>query len=88
MLEVADSGMGIPEDEISKMFVPFYSTKGESHGTGLGLAVVERAMRLSGGFIRVESVLGKGTTFRLYFPVAERSSRLDVDIRSAPQSVP
>jgi len=88
LLEAADSGKGIPEEEISKISRPFYSTKGEGQGNGLGLAVVERAMRLSGGFIRVESELGKGTSFRLYFPVAEHASRNSAEIKSvtdAPQ---
>lgn len=87
LLEVADSGTGIPGEEIPKIFLPFYSTKGEGQGTGLGLAVVEKAIKLSGGFIRVESELGKGTTFRLYFPVAEHGGRNDTKVETEPQSL-
>ena len=83
LLETTDTGKGIPPEEISKIFLPFHSTKGNGHGNGLGLAVVERTMRLSGGFIRVESELEKGTSFRLYFPATERAGWNSVETQSA-----
>jgi two-component system, cell cycle sensor histidine kinase and response regulator CckA len=82
LLETTDTGKGIPQEEISKIFLPFHSTKGNGQGNGLGLAVVERTMRISGGFIRVESELEKGTSFRLYFPATERAGRNSVETES------
>ena len=82
LLEATDTGKGIPQDEIAKIFLPFHSTKGDGQGNGLGLAVVERTMRLSGGFIRVESELEKGTSFRLYFPATERGGRDSVETQN------
>jgi two-component system, cell cycle sensor histidine kinase and response regulator CckA len=72
LLEVADTGEGIPADEISKIFRPFYTTKTESKGNGLGLAMVERTVKQAGGVITVESKSGNGTVFRMFFPVVGR----------------
>jgi two-component system cell cycle sensor histidine kinase/response regulator CckA len=69
LLEVADTGEGIPAQDVPKIFRPFYTTKVEGKGNGLGLAMVERTVKQSGGSIAVESEPSKGTTFRLYFPV-------------------
>jgi two-component system cell cycle sensor histidine kinase/response regulator CckA len=82
LLEATDTGKGIPQEEISKIFLPFHSTKGDGQGYGLGLAVVERTMKLSGGFVRVESELEKGSSFRLYFPATERDGRNSVETKS------
>jgi two-component system, cell cycle sensor histidine kinase and response regulator CckA len=88
LLEVADTGKGVSAEDIPKIFLPFYSTKGVGEGNGLGLAVVERAIKLSAGFIRVESQLGKGTTFRLYFPVTEQGKEIEAEATSASVSLP
>ncbi len=72
LLEVADTGEGIPADEISKIFRPFYTTTTESKGNGLGLAMVERTVKQAGGVITVESKPGNGTVFRMFFPVVGR----------------
>jgi two-component system cell cycle sensor histidine kinase/response regulator CckA len=69
LLEVTDTRDGIPAQDIPKIFRPFYTTKVEGKGNGLGLAMVERTVKQSGGSITVESEPSKGTTFRLYFPV-------------------
>jgi signal transduction histidine kinase len=61
-----DQGRGIEPEDLSKIFVPFYTTK--ENGTGLGLAVCRKMMRDNGGDILVESEPGKGSTFTLVFP--------------------
>jgi PAS domain S-box-containing protein len=73
VLTVSDTGIGIAEDEIGKIFEPFYTKKvmGRS-GTGLGMAVVWGTVKDHNGYINVESTLGKGTTFKLYFPVTRK----------------
>ncbi len=71
LLSVADTGCGISQDAMSKIFEPFYTTKRSGKGTGLGLSVVQNTVTALGGQIRVESTEGRGTTFYLYFPKAE-----------------
>jgi len=69
MVEVADTGIGMPEAVRQRVFEPFFSTKGEA-GSGLGLAMAYSIVRRHGGEIRVESEVGRGTTFTLTLPVA------------------
>jgi signal transduction histidine kinase len=64
----ADTGAGIPEDALDRIFIPFYTTK--SKGTGLGLAISQRIVKGHGGTIEVQSRLGEGTEFILRFPSA------------------
>jgi two-component system, sporulation sensor kinase E len=71
---VADTGGGIPSDQLSRIFEPFYTTK--KRGTGLGLMIVQRIVREHGGRIDVESQVGQGTTFRVWLPSHERRPRL------------
>ncbi|AMV29203.1 Sensor protein ZraS [Gemmata sp. SH-PL17] len=66
LLEVSDTGGGIDDETRRRMFEPFFTTK--KQGTGLGLAIVRQVVDRVGGLIRVESVAGKGTTFRVFFP--------------------
>ena len=74
---VSDTGTGIDEDTIDRIFDAMFTTKTESGGSGLGLAVVQRIVKNHNGFITVDSTPGKGTTFRVFFPcVVERSSGL------------
>jgi two-component system, sporulation sensor kinase A len=67
-VEVADNGPGIPRDQLDKIFQPFFTTK--KHGTGLGLATCKRVVLDHGGEIRAESEIGKGTCFRIDFPLS------------------
>ncbi len=64
-IKVVDNGVGIPSDKLRDIFYPFYTTK--KSGTGLGLFVVHKLVKDNGGMIEVESELGRGTTFTLYF---------------------
>ena len=67
-VEVRDNGCGIPDADLTHIFDPFFTTKAPGMGTGLGLSVVYGLVKEAGGAIRVESEVGKGTAFTLYFP--------------------
>ena len=64
---IGDSGCGIPQEHLNKIFAPFFTTK--SRGTGLGLAIVKQIVEQHDGTIIVDSSLGKGTTFRIDLPL-------------------
>lgn len=68
VLEVADTGMGMPPEVQEKIFEPFFTTKELGKGTGLGLSTTLAIVRSHAGFINVESIPGKGTKFRVYLP--------------------
>ncbi|HEU0221623.1 MAG TPA: ATP-binding protein [Paracoccaceae bacterium] len=67
-VEVSDTGSGIPEDKLHKIFEPFYTTKKLGEGTGLGLSTVYGIVKQTGGFIFVTSKVGRGSTFSIYLP--------------------
>jgi two-component system, sporulation sensor kinase E len=73
-VSVTDTGGGIPQEQLNRIFEPFYTTK--KKGTGLGLMIVQRIVRAHNGRIDLESHVGKGTTFRIWLPLHERKPRL------------
>jgi PAS domain S-box-containing protein len=75
---IADTGIGIPPEQIEKIFEPFYTTKEITKGTGLGLSIVAGIVKGHKGFVTVESIIGKGTTFKVYLPEARTSQPLPV----------
>jgi two-component system cell cycle sensor histidine kinase/response regulator CckA len=70
---VADTGSGIPEEIRDEVFTPFFTTKAPGEGTGLGLSMVYSCVRNHGGFVRLVSSVGVGTTFQILLPVMEES---------------
>lgn len=88
LLGVADTGMGIPDAVRDRIFDPFFSTKNETKGVGLGLAVVYGIVRRHGGEIAVDSSPGKGTTFTLRLPRRPaKGHRPDLDDRAPTATV-
>jgi two-component system, sporulation sensor kinase E len=83
-VSVGDTGGGIPQEQINRIFEPFYTTK--KKGSGLGLMIVQRIVRSHHGRIEMESHVGRGTTFRIWLPLHERRTRLleekSMDVRS------
>jgi len=73
-VSVADTGGGIPEEQISRIFEPFYTTK--KKGSGLGLMIVQRIVRAHEGRMELESHVGRGTTFRIWLPLHVRRPRM------------
>ncbi|HOX17047.1 MAG TPA: response regulator [Spirochaetales bacterium] len=73
LLKVADTGTGIPPADLTRIFEPFYTTKGPNAGTGLGLAMVSNLVREAGGLVDVDSEPGRGSTFTVILPAIQAS---------------
>ena len=71
-VHVTDTGGGIPQEKINRIFQPYFTTK--EKGSGLGLMIVQRIVREHGGRIELESNTGEGTTFRIWFPLTEHQT--------------
>jgi two-component system, cell cycle sensor histidine kinase and response regulator CckA len=72
LFEIADTGTGIPQDIIDNIFQPFFTTKEMGKGTGLGLSTVLTIVKSHGGFVNVESQIGRGACFKVYLPALSR----------------
>lgn len=73
-IEISDTGIGIPEDKLNRIFQPFFTTK--ERGTGLGLSLVKKIVLYHGGYIEVKSKEGKGTTFKINLPVRHQRDNI------------
>ena len=77
LVKVIDEGSGIPPEKLQKIFEPFFTTKRTGEGTGLGLSTAYGIVKQTGGYIFVDSEVGKGTTFTLFFPSHAAGSRAE-----------
>ncbi len=80
--EVADTGTGIAPEHLDKLFEPFFTTKEPGRGTGLGLATVQTIVRSHGGFVQLQSKVGRGTTFKIFLP-AKPEAKLENPVGSS-----
>jgi signal transduction histidine kinase len=91
VVEIVDSGPGIPEEHLDRLFEPFFTTKPAHEGAGLGLAVCRQVLDEIGGEIAVETSVGKGTTFRVTLPTRPHDTiapARDADGRLTPSQPP
>ena len=79
LIEVSDTGSGMPPEAVARAFEPFFSTKPVGHGTGLGLSMVYGFVKQSGGWVYIDSEVGRGTTVRLYLPRDRDSDNATTD---------
>ena len=86
LLEVRDTGPGIPLDRQELVFEPFYTTKDEGKGTGLGLPMVRTIMEAQGGSVALDSQPGMGTNFRLTFPAAPEAGLAAAEVQAPPEA--
>ncbi|MBN1522766.1 MAG: response regulator [Candidatus Aureabacteria bacterium] len=74
-IEISDTGVGMNEETLKKIFNPFFTTKESDKGTGLGLSIVFRIVEKHNGTVKVESEIGKGTTFIINLPISQEKAR-------------
>ncbi|MGV1760490.1 PAS domain-containing protein [Rhizobium sp. A22-96] len=84
LLAVTDTGSGMAPEIIDRVFEPFFSTKAEGKGSGLGLSMVYGFVKQSGGHVKIYSELGHGTTIKLYLPRALQSEDMEVAVENGP----
>ncbi|PCI62996.1 MAG: hypothetical protein COB35_02050 [Gammaproteobacteria bacterium] len=80
-LSVSDNGCGISNDQREHLFEPFFTTKEQGKGTGLGLSMVFGAIKTHDGFIEVDSIKNKGTTFHIYIPLIEQKDTYSASLQ-------
>ena len=88
MVEVQDTGIGIPPDVLPRIFDPFFTTRREHGGSGLGLSTVHGIVRQSDGFLAVESEVGKGTRIRIYLPQHAGEAAAGPNLPAAAEAAP
>lgn len=76
-LEISDTGTGIPPGNLARIWEPFFTTKGEDKGTGLGLPTVRGIVQSHNGFITLDTAPGRGTTFRIYLPATANTPKAE-----------
>jgi PAS domain S-box-containing protein len=87
LVAVSDSGTGMAPEIVEKVFQPFFTTKGEGKGSGLGLSMVYGFIKQSGGHIQIYSEVGHGTSIKMYLPRRMRPGEVEVEAKIAPVAV-
>jgi CheY-like chemotaxis protein len=87
LLELEDTGTGMPPEVVARVFEPFFTTKTSGRGTGLGLSMVYGFAKQSGGTVTIESKPGRGTTFRLFLPLVDNEEAQPL-IADVPRAMP
>jgi CheY-like chemotaxis protein len=87
LVAVSDSGTGMAPEIVEKVFQPFFTTKGEGKGSGLGLSMVYGFIKQSGGHIQIYSEVGHGTSIKMYLPRRMRPGEVEVEASAAPATV-